>query len=59
LSSLPTPLRTAQVGTTAAWLSSLDISEKYLEGNLGLEAAIAVSYIPSLGQLGEAEDRDW
>lgn len=41
---------------TTVWLSSLDISEKYLEGNLGLEAAITVS---SLGQLGEAKDRDW
>lgn len=43
-----TPLKAVQVSMTTVWLSSLDISEKYLEGNLGLEAAITVS---SLGQV--------
>lgn len=44
---------------TTVWLSSLDVSDKYLEGNLGLEAAITVSFISTLGQLGEVMDRDW
>lgn len=56
LSWTSTPLKAVQMGITTVWLSSLDTSEKYLEGNLGLEAAITVS---SLGQLGKAKDRGW
>lgn len=39
------------------WLRKLDVSEERLEGSLGLEAAMTISFVSSLGQLAEAKGR--